>query len=217
MNPLLQRLAPWAARLQGTGVKTRLLNPHEEWCDRQLGIRTFGFAPAVGEPDTPQWQGHYQPSQYRDLYKMLRHADVGAGDVYMDLGCGLGRTVFAADHLGASRSVGVDINPEMIAACRDNLARCNGPRGTIEFIEAPAETVPQDDTTVLFMFHPFGAGTLKTVIDVLGEAHRRRPRRLRIVYYNAVYDELLGASGFLTRSGHWPATKGGYPASFWTT
>jgi SAM-dependent methyltransferase len=217
MTGLLERILPWAARWRGSGLKTRLLNPHEEWCDRRLGIRSAGFTPAVGAPDTPHWRGHYEPTRYRDLFRMLRHARIGADDVYVDLGCGMGRTVFAAHSLGAKRAIGVDIDPALIAACQANLARSRGGAAGIEFVTAAAETFAHDDTTVLFMFHPFGDGTLRAVIDALGEAQRRRPRTLRVVYHNPVYDELLGASGWLRRTDHWPAARHGYPVSFWSS
>jgi SAM-dependent methyltransferase len=211
----------WVRRYQGTGLKTRLLHPHDEYWDRRLGVRTFGYLPAVCEPGHADWQGHYQPTSYRDLFKMLRQARLGSKDVYVDLGCGLGRTVFAAAFLGARRAIGVEINGPLVRACNDNLARSRVAARGVRFDEAPAQAFAHLDTTVLFMFHPFGRGTLRSVIDGLRVAYQAAPRPLRLVYFNAVSDDILADSGFLRRVDrwepgvHWQPTTGGYPASFW--
>ena len=97
-------------RVRGRGYKARLLRPRDEFWDRRLGVRTFGHIPAVGTPDAAAWQGHYEATSYRDLFLMLRRVGIGPDDVYVDLGCGMGRTVFAAEWLGARRAVGVEVS-----------------------------------------------------------------------------------------------------------
>lgn len=209
------------SRFRGTGLKTRLFHPYDEYWDRKLGIRTFGFNPATGTILDPAWQGHYQPTPYRDIVASLRHAGVGPGDHYVDLGCGLGRTVFVAAWLGADRAVGVEIDQRLAAQCRANAQHSAFSAQRVEFVCAPAQTCNHDDTTVLFMFHPFGSGTLQQVLDRLGQAQRARPRRLRIVYLNPVFDDVMKASGFLSLADHWPAkprratSSGAYAVSFW--
>ena len=212
---------PFWARLRGSGFKTRLLNPRDELWDRRLGIATFGFVPAVGEPDHDAWQGHYQPTSYKDLFRMLRHLGVGADDVFYDLGCGLGRTVFAAHRLGARRAVGVEVNGPLVRACRENLVRSGADPRAVAFVECFAQDCSYADATVLFLFHPFGRGTLQTVLERVGRDLAAAPRRLRLVYFNAVADDILEGCGFLRRTDRWAAgqgwspTSGRYDASFW--
>ena len=110
-------------KLKGAGFKTRLLNPRDEFWDRRLGVRTLGFLPAVGAPGSATWQGHYVPTPYNKLIASLRHVAIGSEDVFVDLGSGLGRTVFAASWLGARRAVGVEIDTSLTEAARANLAR----------------------------------------------------------------------------------------------
>lgn len=52
---------------------------------------------------------------------MLSLANVGPGDVVFGLGCGDGRLVLGAAERGA-RGVGIDIDPSLIARCRENAA-----------------------------------------------------------------------------------------------
>ena len=210
-------------RLRGQGYKTRLMRPLDEFWDRRLGVRTFGYIPAVGAPNAAAWQGHYEATSYRDLFRMLRRVGLGRDDVYVDLGCGMGRTVFVANWLGARHAVGVEVNASLIGACRANALRSHRDCRGVEFVQGYAQDFSQDETTVLFLFHPFGRGTLQTVIEGLGASLRAVPRRLRLVYFNAACDDVLAASGFLRRIDRWepgadwnPST-GRYPASFWET
>jgi predicted RNA methylase len=151
----------------------------------------------------------------------LRHAGVGAGDVFVDLGCGLGRVVFAASRLGADRAVGVEIDAPLVAQCKQSAQRGGYPAEAVDFVCAPAQTYAHDDTTVLFMFHPFGAGTVREVVAGLDAALDARPRKLTVIYFNPVFDEVLGESRHLKRIEHWPerhATRfegARYAVSFW--
>ncbi len=209
------------ARWKGKGLKNRLLNPQDEFWDRRLGVRTFGFISAVGTVADADWQGHYTPTPYRDVFALLRHVGVGPGDVFVDLGCGLGRVVFAANRFGATRSVGVEIDPPLAAQCLESAQRGGYAQGSVDFICAPAQTYSHVDTTVLFMFHPFGAGTLRTVVEALDDALDARPRPLSVIYLNPVFEEVLRESRHLKQVEHWPfrdATRFNgerYPVSFW--
>jgi hypothetical protein len=46
------------SQLKGKSVKTRLLSSVDEFYDRRLGVRTFGFKKYEGNWDDPQWNGH---------------------------------------------------------------------------------------------------------------------------------------------------------------
>lgn len=215
------------AGLKGKGIKDRLLHPYDAFWDVRLGISTFGFIPAIGDSNDAAWQGHYQPTPYRDIFVMLRHAGIGRGDVYVDLGCGLGRTVFAAHWLGAARAVGVEIDRRLAAQCERSAASHrradagDGPARTVEFVCAPAQTYSHRDTTAVFLFHPFGAGTLKEVVDALDDELNRRLRPLKVIYFNPVHDHVFEHSQHLKRREHWPAKRrmltasGEYAVTFW--
>ena len=206
------------SRLRGTGLKTRLLHPHDEWWDRRLGVHTFGFRPAVGDHAQDDWRADYVPTPYRKIFRVLRHVGLGAGDVYVDMGCGLGRTVFAASWLGARRAVGVEIDPGLAAAAAANRQRRRLVRGEVEFVCSPAEQHAVDDVSVLYLFHPFGAGTLRTVLQQIQASLVHQPRRLRVVYENPVHTEVLDAQPWLQRAATWPAQQqsgSAYAVHFW--
>ncbi len=115
----------------------------------------------------------------------------------------------------------MEIDGGLVRACGANLARSRFDSGSVEFVEAPAQTFAHRDTTVVFMFHPFGRGTPRSVVDGLRSACQAAPRPLRRVYFNAVSDDILADSGFLHRvdrwepGADWRPTTGAYPTSFW--
>jgi SAM-dependent methyltransferase len=199
-------------RLKGSGLKTRLLNPRDELCDRWLGIRTSGWRPHVGNEHDPDWRVEYVPTAYAVLGRLFRRVGLGPDDVFLDLGAGLGRAVFAAAWAGAGRALGVEIDPLLVRGARDNLARSRLAHRRIEFLEQGADGYPQEESTVIFMFNPFGAGTMRAVGRRIQEGLAAHPRRLRIVYLNPFFASELDALPCLERLDHWD--EGGSPRTF---
>ncbi|GEN11741.1 Methyltransferase domain-containing protein [Myxococcus fulvus] len=78
-----------------------------------------GFS--ANAPEVP-----YVPTPEPTVEGMLSLAGVKPGDVVYDLGSGDGRIVISAvrNH-GASRAVGVDINPERVKEAQDNARRAS--------------------------------------------------------------------------------------------
>jgi len=87
------------------------------------------FAQQEGRPrlDVP-----YVPTPMPIVNKMLDMANVRAGDVLYDLGCGDGRIVITAAKERGARGVGIDIDPERIAEANAN-AKAAGVQDRVEF------------------------------------------------------------------------------------
>lgn len=207
---------PSFLRLGGKGLKTRLLHPHDELWDRRFGIGTFGYKPDQGLHSDPDWRCHYSPTAYAEIFRMLRHVRLGPDDVFVDLGCGLGRTVFAASHLGARRAIGVEIDEELANGAQANRQRSRFDAGRgIEFVCMGAEAFTPSDCTVVFVYNAFGAGTLQTVLERLAADVARHPREVRIVYFNPTFEPVLERMPGLTRVDHWTKPPERHPVSFW--
>lgn len=202
---------------KGKGLKTRLLHPVDEWWDRRFGVNTVGFLPEVGDPNAPDYRAGYVPTNYRRIVAALKHVGVGPDDVVLDLGCGLGRAVFASAWLGARLSVGVEIDEELVRHAREDhrTSRLKGRK--VEFVCGRAEAYPFDDVTLLFMFNPFGTGIMQSVVQNLEAALRKRPRHFRIAYENPLQSAVLDASPLLERKASWPSERGvsPHPITFW--
>ena len=100
-------------------------------CVLVLGL-SLAFAPAAGAQAvaTPPQQGLrqpdviYVPTRQSVVDAMLKVANVKAGDVLYDLGCGDGRIPVSAAKLGA-RAVCIDIDPRRIAEANENVKKNN--------------------------------------------------------------------------------------------
>jgi SAM-dependent methyltransferase len=97
------------------------------------------------EPDVP-----FEPTPPEVVDAMLRLADVHAGDVVYDLGCGDGRIVVRAAQLGA-RAVGVDIDPVRIHESRDR-ARAARVEDKVQFREGDLFEADVRPATVVTLF-----------------------------------------------------------------
>ena len=193
-------------RIRGQGYKTRLLNPYDEFWDYRLGVRTFGFHPPSGE-GTNDWRYHYRPTPYRDIFASLRRIDLRQSDVFTDLGCGLGRAVFAASWKGARRSVGVEIVKELTTQAADNYKQSRLACRDIEFVCAPAAQYNLSETTVLFLANPFGEATLQEVVERIERDRPKTKEPLRIIYLNPIYEAVLERSGRFDCIGRFPRHK----------
>jgi precorrin-6B methylase 2 len=204
--------------IKGSGLKSRLLNPRNEFWDRRLGVHTFGFTPAVGAGHDPDWRSHYVPTTYASIFRVLRHLKVNRDDVLVDFGCGLGRAVFVASWMGVKRAIGVEIDERLVAAARHNQRGSRVRDRDIEIVQAAAEQWEPRDVTVVFMFNPFGTGTMQSVLDRLEADLKRNPRRIRIAYENPIHSSVLDGATFLRRTGSWDAGKPStypYPVMVW--
>jgi 2-polyprenyl-3-methyl-5-hydroxy-6-metoxy-1,4-benzoquinol methylase len=94
-----------------------------------LGLSTASAEPmpaaqAATQPGLRQPDVIYVPTRQSVVDAMLKVANVKAGDVLYDLGCGDGRIPVTAAKLGA-RAVCIDIDPRRIAEANENVKKNN--------------------------------------------------------------------------------------------
>ena len=108
---------------------------------------TFLFAQqkTLREPDVV-----FVPTPQEVVDQMLKVANVHAGDVLYDLGCGDGRTVISAAKLGA-RATGIDINPVRIKESQENAAK-QGMTGKVTFRLEDLFEADFKDATVITLY-----------------------------------------------------------------
>ena len=109
-----------------------------------LFLLTLGFLPQA------QSLAPYVPTPEDVVERMLTLAEVKAGDVVYDLGCGDGRIPIAAAKRGA-RGVGVDIDPRRIEESNAN-AKAAGVERLVEFRLQDAMTVDVSPATVVTLY-----------------------------------------------------------------
>jgi ubiquinone/menaquinone biosynthesis C-methylase UbiE len=108
---------------------------------------SFVFAQAPARtPDVP-----YVPTPQEVVDEMLKLANVKAGDVLYDLGCGDGRIVITAAKKYGIRAIGIDINPERITEANENAKR-EGVTNKVKFILGDLFTEKFNDATVMTLY-----------------------------------------------------------------
>jgi SAM-dependent methyltransferase len=96
-------------------------------------------------PDAP-----FVTTPHDVVERMLDLADVRAGQMVYDLGCGDGRIVIAAARRGA-RGVGIDVDPERVAEARAAAERA-GVQDRVRFRQADVFTLDLRDADVVTLF-----------------------------------------------------------------
>lgn len=95
----------------------------------------------------------YVPTPDDVVEAMCRLAKVTKDDIVYDLGCGDGRMVITAvKKFGAKRGVGVEIDPKLVAECKENAKKA-GVDDRVEFREGDVLKVKDlSDATVVLLY-----------------------------------------------------------------
>jgi SAM-dependent methyltransferase len=162
--------------------------------DRKYGISTGGYI-EQDELDDGRNRAHgvaYQATTSHSLRRLCETIDGDRSNMtFVDLGCGLGRALFAAYELGFGRMVGVEYSAMLYTSLKGNLETSvlsDAERARFEVHQGDASTfeLPSGDC-VVFLFNPFDDTILRKVVDKLVAPCAESPRTVRIVYYNAVH------------------------------
>ncbi len=201
--------------LRGKGFKRRLQHPIDEFYDRVFRVKTFAYKKYSDDLNDPLWKGDYMPTSYLSAFRLLKASNVDKNSVIIDFGCGLGRVVFAAAHLGAKQSIGVEFDEELFKAAESNKLSSKF-KDEVSFVHQDASTfnIPKD-ANIFFFFNPFGAATMTDVISKIEESIETKPRKICVVYYNPKFQSALKASKQLKLVDEWPVGKIPYVTQFW--
>ena len=107
-------------------------------------------APAPAQQGLRQPDVIYVPTRQSVVDAMLKVANVKAGDVLYDLGCGDGRIPVTAAKLGA-RAVCIDIDPRRIAEANENVKK-NSVGDRVRVLNQDLFTTDISDATVVSLY-----------------------------------------------------------------
>ena len=141
----------------------------------------------------------YSTPDYWYVYKVARLLKLDPEDVFFDIGCGMGRILCVLARHKIRKCVGIELFEDLCEAARSNGVRLRGRKAPIEIIRADAAVADLSEGTVYFMFNPFGAETLRDVLDNIGKSLTRNPRDIKIVYYNSVHEACFQSSAWLQK------------------
>src|SRR5580692_9690808 len=120
------------------------------------------------------------------VVELVERVGFGPGDVFVDLGSGLGQVVMLVHLLTGVRALGVEIEPAYCAYAR----RCAAKLGLagVSFVAADARVADLSAGTVFFLFTPFKGEVFSQVMErvrlvALG-------RRVRVIGYGPCTEEI---------------------------
>lgn len=127
----------------------------------------------------------YAPSPYDDVLYLAKKIETSENDEILDIGCGMGRVVFAlAANTSVSRIDGVDCSETLIEISKTNLSKTKIPiTKPINFYVDDILDFNLDRYTIFFLFNPFGIDTLQSFLNRLYASITKNPREIKIIYY----------------------------------
>jgi precorrin-6B methylase 2 len=174
---------------------------HEMFWERRFRARTGGWNPIKDSAcaDATCYEG----TPYLMLIEVFRHLRLRTNDVLVDVGCGKGRVLRMALHCAVGVAVGVELDAGFLEAARSNLEGSGSDSDRYSLFHGLVQDFNFDSATVLFLFNPFGAKTMREMLDRVAASLRRRPREVRIVYVNPVEEAVLAETPWLRRTEVW--------------
>ena len=164
---------------------------------------TSGLVPAghllTGHPNDEHVTAYYAvaPSILRTLIDRWRPTAPHPISRYtfVDIGAGKGRAMLLASQLPFHQVIGIELNPDMADIAQTNLDIWQAAHAadTTASKIAPTRLLQQDaldydlprTPTVIFLFHPFEAPVLKSLLRRIETQFNNRPGTLDILYVNA--------------------------------
>jgi precorrin-6B methylase 2 len=129
---------------------------------------------------------HYQKTPARIVLEWVEKLQLNKGDVFFDLGSGLGQVVMLVNLLAGIRAVGIEYEPAFCDYALRAAAALH--LSGVDFIQADARTADYSGGTIFFMFTPFKGRILQEVLRKLQE--ESRARKIRIVTYGPCTTEV---------------------------
>jgi SAM-dependent methyltransferase len=176
--------------------------------DGQYGIRTSGVLPgsvlrlgySIRMDTTHIFYAGSQPSIIRHALRVIPDYQDA---VFVDLGCGKGRTLVVASEFPFREIIGVEISPEVAGLAHTNaqtMARNFPHRTRITIVNADAANfqLPEGDL-VIFLYNPFGEELMTKLLSNIEHALANESRKIYIIYYNPVWGRIFDESSLLRR------------------
>lgn len=170
--------------LRGLINSIKLLNA-EKLYEKKFAIKTSAFK----KSDSKEYF-HYQGASYRVLLRIFSELMKETKNFdFVDIGCGKGRAVFVAEHVGYTNLCGIELDEELVKDAKENIKLYPFKRkeSSIDIIHANAlEYDYKNKRTVYFLFNPFNESIMEKVLDRISSLSTSETW---FVYMNPLYPE----------------------------
>ncbi len=146
----------------------------DAWVDQVFGLG----APPEDGPQLPAGCVPYLPCAVDALLRLVEQAPVGATDLFVDVGAGVGRAAALVHLLTGAPTIGVEVQPALVSAARELATRLR--LSGLSFVEADAcrPTDTWSAGSVFLLYCPFSGDRLAKLLANLEPVARARPIRV---------------------------------------
>ena len=156
----------------------------------------------------------YESPDYANLRKIISFVDPKPSDVVFDLGSGMGRVLCLFARRQVAKCVGIELYPHLCELAESNARKLKGRVSPIEIRQGDVAEADYNDGTIFFLFNPFGAMTLRSVLERIFISHQSTSRQIVFVYYKDLHAEVFESCSWLKKF-HEMKTFSGISVSFW--
>lgn len=142
--------------------------------DLVAGLLQLEAPAAVPEPQAEMV--FYQPTPARHVFDLVARSALGAGDVFVDLGSGLGHVPMLVGLCTDARATGIEWQPAYVERARAAAAALQLQR--VVFVQQDARAADLSTGTVFYLYTPFTGSILRAVLDALRVEAGKRPIRV---------------------------------------
>ena len=201
-------------------MKDKLSQLYNAGFDRLYGISTQESpGTRTGQKSEVGDQARYVPIDYIALMYLFAGIKFRPHDVFVDIGCGLGRAVLIAARRRIRAAIGIEYDPVLARQAEGNKRTLRGARANIDIRKQDAARADFDEGTIFWMYNPFGERTMSTVLDRLRLSLRTNPRDILIVYAHPRLSRQVDQQHWLQRAGErrFPTAGENGHAIYWSS
>lgn len=118
----------------------------------------------------------YQQTPARIIFQLVEMARLKSGDVFFDIGSGLGQVGMLVNLLTGATTHGVEYEPAYCNYAKTCAANLN--LSDVQFINIDARNADYSSGSVFFMYTPFEGNMLQQVLGILQQQAKQRPIRI---------------------------------------
>ena len=118
----------------------------------------------------------YQPTPARHILHLITASAFSQGDVFVDLGSGLGHVAMLAFMMTGVRSIGIEVDPTYVASAQECAQSLH--LSQVRFIREDARSADLSSGTVFYLYSPFTGSILADVLDRLEHESKSRPIKI---------------------------------------
>lgn len=156
----------------------------------------------------------YESPDYANLRKIISFLNPQPHDIVFDLGSGMGRVLCLFARRKVKRCVGIELFPSLCEVAEANAKKLKGRKSPIEIRQGDVAQADFTEGTIFFLFNPFGADTLRVVLERINNSRNGTNRKITFVYYKDLHANVFESASWLEKY-HEMKTLSDIRVSFW--